>query len=258
MKTQKSKKIQYCSDLHLEFPENKKYVKQFPIETIGEILLLAGDVVPFALMDRHKDFFSYVSDNFQTTYWIPGNHEYYHSDVSKRSETINENIRSNVRLVNHVTIEKDNIRFIFSTLWSKINPDKQSYFEEALSDFHAIQYDGNRFSIDRYNELHEDCVRFVTSELQEKYTGKTITITHHVPTFLNYPAKYKDSDLNEAFAVELFDLIEANSPDYWIYGHHHVNTPAFKIGKTEMLTNQLGYVKYGEQKGFETNAIIEI
>lgn len=251
-------KIQYCSDLHLEFSENKNFLKEHPIEPTGEILLLAGDVIPFALMDKHKDFFSYVSDNFQTTYWIPGNHEYYHSDVNKKSETLNENIKSNVHLVNNVTIEKDNIRFIFSTLWSKINPDSQWYIEKNLSDFHAIKYKGFRFSIDRYNELHDDCLRFIISELQEKYTGKIIIITHHVPTFLNYPEQYKASDLNEAFAVELFDLIEANGPDYWIYGHHHSNTPEFKIGKTQMLTNQLGYVKYGEQKDFKTNAIIEI
>ena len=209
-------------------------------------------------MDKHKDFFSYVSDNFQTTYWIPGNHEYYHSDISKRSGTLNENIRSNIHLVNNVSIEKDNIRFIFSTLWSKINPDKQWYIEKNLSDFQVIKYKDYRFSIDRYNELHEDCLDFVTSQLQEKYTGKTITITHHVPTFLNYPEQYKASDLNEAFAIELFNLIAANGTDYWIYGHHHANTPAFKLGNTTMLTNQLGYVKYGEQKGFKTNAIIEI
>ena len=258
IKSPKSGKIQYCSDLHLEFPENKNFLKEHPVEPAGEILLLAGDVIPFELMDKHKDFFSYVSDNFKTTYWIPGNHEYYHSDVSKKSGTLNENIRSNIHLVNNVTTEKDNIRFIFSTLWTKLNPDKQFYIEKNLSDFHAIKYKEYRFSIDRYNALHEDCLRFVTSELLCSNAGKTIVVTHHVPTLLNYPAKYKDSDLNEAFAVELFDLIEANSPDYWFYGHHHVNTPAFKIGNTTLLTNQLGYVKYGEQKGFKTNAFIEI
>ncbi len=165
---------------------------------------------------------------------------------------------SNVHLVNNVSIEKDNMRFIFSTLWSKINPDKQWYIEKNLSDFHAIKYKDYRLSIDRYNELHKDCLRFITSELQEKYTGKTISITHHVPTLFNYPALYKGSDFNEAFAVELFDLIEANGPAYWIYGHHHSNTPEFKIGETQMLTNQLGYVKNGEQKGFKTNAIIAL
>ncbi len=90
MKSRKSGKIQYCSDLHLEFQENKNFLKEHPIEPIGEILLLAGDVIPFALIDKHKDFFSYVSDNFQTTYWIPGNHEYYHFDVSKKSGTLKQ------------------------------------------------------------------------------------------------------------------------------------------------------------------------
>lgn len=258
MKYLKAGKIQYCSDLHVEFPENKNFLKEHPLEPAGEILLLAGDVIPFALMDKHKDLFSYVSDNFQTTYWIPGNHEYYHSDVSKKSGMLNENIRSNLHLVNNVSIEKDNIRFIFSTLWTKINPHKQWYIEKNLSDFQVIKYKDFRFSINRYNELHEECLRFGTSELFHNNARKTIVITHHVPTLFHYPAQYKSSDLNEAFAVELFDLIEANGPDHWIYGHHHVNTPALKIGNTTMLTNQLGYVKNGEQKGFETDAIIEI
>ena len=258
MAKQQKMKIQYCSDLHLEFGENKNFIREHPLDPTGEILLLAGDVVPFALMDKHNDFFSYVADHFQTTYWLPGNHEYYHSDISKRSGTMNENIRSNIHLVNNVTIEKDNIRFIFSTLWSKINPDKQWYIEKSVSDFQLIKYKGYRFSIDRFNELHEDCLRFITAELHRNHTGKTIVITHHVPTFLNYPAQFKGSDLNEVFAVELFDMIKTNGPDYWIYGHHHSNIPEFKISNTSMLTNQLGYVKYNEQQGFKTNAIIEI
>lgn len=244
--------IQYASDLHLEFPQNKEFMKANPLQPRGDVLLLAGDVVPFALMDKHQDFFSYVSDHFKTTYWIPGNHEYYYFDLAKKSGTLNEDIRTNVHLVNNVTIEKDAIRFIFSTLWSKIGPDKQWYIEKNMSDFQLIKYKGYRFSIDWFNELHADCLRFVTAELHHNNTGKTIVVTHHVPTFLNYPDEYKASELNEAFAVELFDLIETNGPDYWIYGHHHSNAPDFKIGKTEMLTNQLGYVKYGEHQLFNT------
>jgi len=70
---------------------------------------------------------------------------------------------------------------------------------------------------------------------------------------MNYPEQYKGSILNEAFAVELFDLIEETVPDYWIYGHSHGNTPDFEIGKTRMLCNQLGYVKYGEHTDFKNN-----
>ncbi len=43
-------------------------------------------------------------------------------------------------------------------------------------------------------------------------------VPHHVPTFMNYPELYKGSKINEGFAVELFDTIEASSVDYWIYG----------------------------------------
>jgi hypothetical protein len=32
-------KIQYCSDLHLEFPENKHFMEQHPIEVKGEVFL---------------------------------------------------------------------------------------------------------------------------------------------------------------------------------------------------------------------------
>ena len=249
--------LQYASDLHLEFPQNKEFMKANPLQPRGDVLLLAGDVVPFALMDKHKDFFSYVSDHFQTTYWIPGNHEYYYFDLAKKCGTLNENIRTNVHLVNNVTIEKDAIRFIFSILWSKINPENQWNIEKGVSDFQVIKYKGYRFSIDRFNELHEDCLRFLTVKLNQN-NNKTVVVTHHVPTFFNYPQEYKASDLNPAFAVELFDLIETNGPDYWIYGHHHSNTPDFKIGKTQMLTNQLGYVIYGEHQLFNAEKTIDL
>lgn len=82
--------IQNASDLHLEFRENKEFLKAKPIQPLGDVLVLAGDIVPFAVMDKHKDIFSYMSDNFAATYWIPGNHEYYGFDLATKCGVLND------------------------------------------------------------------------------------------------------------------------------------------------------------------------
>ena len=43
-------KIQYMSDLHLEFHENSMFLKQNEIPVTGEVLVLAGDI--FYLKDK--------------------------------------------------------------------------------------------------------------------------------------------------------------------------------------------------------------
>lgn len=250
-------KLQYASDFHIEFPENKAFLKKNPLQPIGEILVLAGDIVPFAVMDKHKDFFSYLADNFETTYWLPGNHEYYHFDIDKKSGVLNEKVRSNVFLVNNTQVEKGNARLIFSTLWSKIYPAYQWQIERNMSDFHVIRNKGFRFCADKYNQLHEESLAFIQSALKSNQEEKTIVFSHHCPTLLNYPAQYKGSLLNDAFAVELFDFIKNSKIDFWVYGHHHTNTPTFAIGNTKLLTNQLGYVQLNEHGLFQTNKCIE-
>jgi hypothetical protein len=45
-------KIQYCSDLHLEFPVNKKYLKANPIKPEGEIFCLPVDIIPFTEIEK--------------------------------------------------------------------------------------------------------------------------------------------------------------------------------------------------------------
>jgi hypothetical protein len=93
-------------------------------------------------------------------------------------------------------------------------------------------------------------------ELSNVTNQKTIAVTHHLPTFFNYPDKYRYSELNTAFATELFDLIEPSNVDYWIFGHSHEVVTDFKIGNTMLTTNQLGYVEYGEHLSFRSNKMI--
>ncbi len=250
--------IQYASDLHLEFKENKDFLEKHPIQAKGDILLLAGDIVPFAVMKKADDFFSYLSDHFEMVYWLPGNHEYYHSDASERSGVLQEAIKSNVLLINNTSVIHENVKIIFSTLWSKIRPINEWNIENSMSDFQVIKNYGKKFRPLHFNTLHQNCLHFLSNELSKKDTNKSVVVTHHVPTMLNYPAKYKGDTLNEAFAVELYDLIKYQEPDFWIYGHTHGNTKDFAIGKTQLLCNQLGYVKYNEHEKFNAAAYFDI
>ena len=72
-------KIQYASDLHLEFAENRFFIEDGGIEPVGEVLVLAGDVS--YLGDKNmmkKRFFDWCAERFKETLIVPGNHEFYH------------------------------------------------------------------------------------------------------------------------------------------------------------------------------------
>ena len=251
-------KIQYASDLHLEFPENKAYLGRAPLQAEGDILLLAGDIVPINQMDSHGDFFRYLSDNFSETYWLPGNHEYYHSDIDQTGGYINERIRGNIRMVNNTSVKRGNTELIFSTLWTKISHENQLEIVMRFSDFHVINYKGRNLEVRYYNQLHKQSLLFLRNLLAGETTGFRIVITHHAPTFINYPEELLGDPLSEAFAVELKDIISATGPDYWIYGHSHLNNIDFNIGNTRMLSNTLGYVRFNEQGHFSRSKVIEI
>lgn len=250
-------RIQYLSDLHLEFPENKDYLREHPIVPVGEVLVMAGDVLPFVVMDKYSEFLNYLSAQFEQVYWLPGNHEYYHYDIGRRSGAFCEAIRKNVFLINNQSVEIDNNLLVFSTMWSKLDFQNWWQIRENMNDFRIIKCGDNLFGFDDYNRLHGDGLDFIENELKrDGYTQKAV-ITHHVPTYLQYPPKYKGSLLSEAFAVELYPLIEECQPDYWVYGHHHFNTGEFSIGKTRLLTNQLGYVRYKEHRLFRPDSYFD-
>ena len=249
--------IQYASDLHLEFPENEYLLRRKNLVPKADTLILGGDIVPFHLIGDQAWFFDYVSQNFKTTYWIPGNHEYYHSDISIRSRAFVELIRKNVFLVNNYAVTIENVRLIFATMWTSIKANHQIAIQRRMNDFHLIKKVGDRLTCEDLNEEHQLALAFINRELSAE-TGKKVVITHHVPTFINYPPEYLGDLLNEAFAVNLNHLILKNGPGYWIYGHHHKNIPDFKIGHTSLVTNQLGYVRNGENKLFSNEKTLDV
>lgn len=250
-------KIQYCSDLHLEFEQNSKYIEQNPLKICGEILILAGDIVPLDEKFFNHPFFSFISDNYKNVFWVPGNHEFYYRDLTEFSSSFNIKLKSNISIVNNIELEYENIQFVFSALWSEISSVNEKIIEQCVADFDLITIKNKKIRTSDFNKLHSDSLKFIKHALLNK-TENTVVVTHHLPSILCNSTDHKDSPINEAFCVNLTNFIENCNADFWIYGHSHFNQKPLYLGNTLLLTNQLGYVQRNEHESFNHKAYFSI
>jgi len=77
--------------------------------------------------------------------------------------------------------------------------------------------------------------------LEEKQGEVNIVVTHHAPSILSVPEKYKNDPISSAYASNLEKTIEKYKPNYWIHGHIH-EPKRYKINDTEIICNPHGYI----------------
>lgn len=253
-------RIQYASDLHLEFGENSKWLKDNPLVPSADILVLAGDIgyLGDANYATHP-FWDRVSADFKQVIIIPGNHELYKFyDINELHKDWKMEIRPNVRVFYNSVIALDGATdLIGSTLWAKIPSGEEYLTEHCVSDFKRIYNGKFRLSSQRFNEEHERCLSFIKKAVNESKAHNIIVVTHHVPSFALMSEEFRGSSINGAFTTELGGYIADSRINFWIYGHSHRNIEA-TIGKTQCVSNQLGYVFQNEHHSFRRNAVIEI
>ena len=253
-------KIQYASDLHLEFGANSIYLRNHPLTPVGDILVMAGDIgyLNDELFFKHP-FWDWVSDNFEQVIVIPGNHELYKNfDINDLYEGWNIKIRDNVRYVYNSVISLNyDTELIASTLWSEILGEDAFHIERFVSDFHRIRNGEYRLSWERFNEEYHHCREFIEKSVENSNANNLIVATHHVPSFKLMSDEFTDSPINGAFTTELGNIIANSCIKYWIYGHSHRNINKV-IGNTHCVSNQLGYVSMGEHHTFLSAAMIEV
>ena len=253
-------KIQYASDLHLEFGENSKWLKSNPLIPSAEILVLAGDIGYLGNSNyATHPFWDKVSEDFKKVIVIPGNHELYKFfDINELHEGWNQEIRPNIHVhYNSVITLNDTTELIASTLWSKIPPGEEYITEHCVSDFKRIRNGEFRLSSERFNEEHDRCLNFIKKAVNDSEAKNIVVATHHVPSFSLMSDEFKDSSINGAFTTDLGNYIADSRINCWIYGHSHRNIDAV-IGNTRCVSNQLGYVFQDEHHSFRRNAVIEI
>lgn len=162
-------KIQYMSDLHLEFQENSRYLKHNELPVTGDVLVLAGDI--FYLRDKVAPltkFWKRASESYRQVLIVPGNHEYYnYSDVMERGLQWRWMFRKNVGYYHNQIVRIDDTDFVLSTLWSRINPNDEYFVWKGMNDFRQIKFDGKRLQVGEFNRMHETCINFIRKNVEE-------------------------------------------------------------------------------------------
>jgi predicted phosphodiesterase len=258
-----SMKIQIVSDLHLELQANRDWIRANPILSRGDILLIAGDTI----CNKHKKkaafFYKKIHKEFPFILSTMGNHEFYGSSIQdvypKYEKWLSKN---HLQLNNGICIHKQ-VKFIVSILWSFVPTDQVSIVQHGLNDYNYIYKSSNYedrkiIQVSDTNLFHQMSLYFIEEELKKPFIGKTVLLTHHLPSYQVISPQYKDSLLNAAFASRLDDLIQENPHiSLWVCGHSH-ERHITRIGHTIIALNPLGYVSHYEQDDFKRDFVLEI
>ena len=252
-------KIQFASDLHIEFAENWRFLQENPLQVAGDILVLAGDIGFLGDQNYHTHpFWDWASENYQQVLVVPGNHEFYKFyDLSTMKNGLVGEIRPNIHYYYNKVVNIDGVDFILSTLWSHIEDNNAASCERYVTDFRRIRYGEEVLTYKDFNLEHKKCLNFIKDAVAHSKSQTKIVVTHHVPSFQLCAPEFEGSTLNGAFIVELKDYIMNSGIDYWIYGHSHRNINK-TIGKTQCVSNQLGYVFADEHHTFNPGLFITV
>ena len=253
-------KIQYASDLHLEFADNWRILKQEePMNVCGDILVLAGDI-GYLGDDNYQThpFWDWASENYQQVIVALGNHEFYKFyNLSSMHDGLIGEIRPNIHYYFNAVVHIQDIDIIVSTLWANITLEDAYITEHSVTDFRRILYGEDILTFADFNREHKRCLEFIKQSVANSSAKHKIVVTHHVPSFQLMSPEFQGSRINGAFTVELADYIATSGIDYWIYGHSHRNIDK-TIGSTRCVCNQFGYAFHNENLTFDRNKYIKL
>lgn len=269
-------KIHILSDLHTENYDYK--YKRLD----ADIVVLAGDICNFE--PKNEIYFYhfiqdiiYMNKNLKYILFVPGNHEYYNSEFNKVNEKLDmlEKCTKFINL-NNKSIIIDNIRFVGTTLWSDTS-SIQDYISNFNNDYKYINIKDIRevkdtdkitdkitekknvqesvrlFTTKDSQTLYIKSVEYLKNTLKEPFQGKTIVITHFLPSFKSIHYKYMNyGQIIKTFASDLDYIIKDYKPNIWIHGHTHCSLD-YKIENTRVICNPRGHAYNDKYENIDFN-----
>jgi predicted phosphodiesterase len=255
-------KLNVLSDLHLSKGE-----LPYP-SNAADVVVLAGDIA------RPEAAMKWAAGIEKPVLYVPGNHEFYggtmHGTVS-RLKSLSEG--TNVVVLDDDATVIEGVRFLGSTLWTDFRlyggaggagalPGPVAAAAMRMHDFSRIYLDDDRQRLFTPRDaalLFGRHAAWLDFELDRRFEGPTVVITHHAPSARSIEARFHDSPLNACFASRAEHLLGAARVDLWIHGHMH-HSVDYELDGTRVISNPRGYVTQGspENPRFDVNYIVDV
>ena len=247
-------KLHVLSDLYVEFGQFD------PPEVNADTVILAGDI------HVRKKGLLWALEKFKDkpVLYVLGNHEYYGKAIPRLREQLKEQAAgTNIQILENETVKIDDVTFLCCTLWTDFNlfDDPRSARLEAtqvMTDYKKIRVSPRYRTLRPIDTLgiHKNSINWLRKEVEEYKDQKLVIVTHHAPSGLSVPDRYREDILNAAFASELDKFVASSGADLWIHGHLHAQKD-YKIGNTRVICNPRGYSDK-PNKEFIPDLVIEI
>lgn len=257
-------KFRVISDVHNEFYRGGHF--NLPIIE-GEkdmCLLMAGDIGLLHSPTNYKSFVDEMTKRHKHVFWIEGNHEFYHGNISTHSigKVIQELNYNNLH-TQILKFDEEKIVVLGCTLWTDFDKnDPMVLFESnhRMNDFRIIRkgLEYSKYKAEDAFATHHSQRKYLFEDVAElKKKGYTvIVVTHHHPSFQGVKEEYIGDLLNGAYCSDLSKEISETKPDYWVCGHIHKHQ-TYEIFDTKVFCNPVGY-PHEYDVNFDPNFVFEI
>ena len=260
-------KIHILSDLHVEFAP-------YHLEVLdADVIVLAGDIdVGMESVYWAKELINQTKAHI---IFVAGNHEFYRENITKLRVEMNsfcqqahlEGQQQRLHYLENSSVNIDGVRFLGATLWTDfllfgepLRKECMLHGEQSLNDFRLIDVDdGWKFTAKDSIALFNESAKWLQDELKHSsFDGKTVVITHHLPSARSVAERYKKNLLSACFASNLDHLM--GYAELWVHGHTHDPFDYISNG-TRVICNPRGYSKYNsdvENANFNPKLVVEI
>ena len=119
-----------------------------------------------------------------------------------------------MRYLNNRSVVLEGTELVFTTLWTQIAPTHLWTVQQGMNDYRYGKLNGNRFCANDVDELHQQCMDWLSGALEASKAEHKVVVTHHCPTLRREFNNYPGGALNSAFQADLDVFIEASGVDY--------------------------------------------